>query len=560
MKKSYLCIIMKRILSFAAFTALVLLSSSCAKSRLEQMQLAKDVDIKCNPEVLEIKGGNIPATITVTCPKDYFHPKATMDVTPVLVYEGGELTSTTLKYQGDKVKDNFKVISSAGATVTEKLNFAYTPGCEKARLELRAVIRYKDKEYPVEPIKVADGCIATYQLASLNGVYKRKPDGYKAVLERTTEGRIMYDVNSDKVKASELDSYSIEGYKYNLGKLENDERTTVKGTQIVAYASPEGGKDYNAKLSDKRAGSAQKAWDKITKDNKEVEVTGVEVKSIGQDWEGFQEAVAKSNIEDKDLILRVLSMYSDPAVRESEIRNMSQIYSEINKTVFPELRRARFVTSSEFRNYDNQELLKMAENGIDGFDEPSLLRLASISESRDSKETLYKYAISKYDSDTARYNLALLYLDEGKTSLAGAYLGKIKEPDADVLNATGVVALRNGDYAQAARCFEKSGSAQAKDNAVVMNIIKGDYQAAARAARGLKGHNAAIANILDGDLDAASAAITCKCPKSNYIRAIIAARKGQTAEAQKYLDTACEKNSALKERAARDIEFAALAK
>ncbi|MBR0028783.1 MAG: hypothetical protein IJP55_00880, partial [Bacteroidales bacterium] len=210
--------------------------------------------------------------------------------------------------------------------------------------------------------------------------------------------------------------------------------------------------------------------------------------------------------------------------------------------------------------YDNQELLKLAENGIDNFDEPSLLRLAAISESRDSKETLYKYAISKYDSDTARYNLAMLYLDEGKTSLAGAYLGKIKEPDADVLNATGVVALRNGDYAQAANCFEKSGNAQAKDNTVVMNIVKGDYQAAARAAKGLKGHNASIANILNGNLGAASEAITCKCPKSNYIRAIIAARKGQTEEAQKYLDAACEKNSALKERATRDIEFAALAK
>ena len=551
---------MKRILTFAALSSLVLLSASCAKSRIEQMQLAKDVVISCTPSVLEIKGGQIPATVTVNCPKDYFHPQATMDVTPVLVYDGGEIAGPVLRYQGDKVKDNYKVVSSAGTTVKEKLSFAYVPGCEQAHLELRGVVHYQGKNYPMEAVKVADGCIATYQLASLGGVYDRKPDGYQAVIEKTTEARILYDVNSDKVKKSELETYAMDGYKYRLGLLQEDERTTVKGTQIVAYASPEGGKEYNAKLSDKRAGSAQKAWDQIAKDTKDIEVTGIEVKSMGQDWEGFQEAVAKSSIEDKDLILRVLSMYSDPAVRESEIRNMSQIYSEINKTVFPELRRARFVTSSEFRNYDDEELLKLAENGIDNFDEPSILRLAAITESSESKETLYKYAISKFNSDTARYNLAMLYLDEGKTSLAGAYLGKIKEPDADVLNATGVVAMRNEDYDQAAKCFAQSGNDKARENTVILNIIKGDYDAATRAARGMKGHNAAIAHLLNGDLQSASNVITCKCPKSNYIRAIIAARRKQTAEAQRLLDDACAKKPELKERAARDIEFAALAK
>ncbi len=559
MKKYYICV-MKRILTFAALATLVLLSASCAKSRLEQMQLAKDVVINCNPEVLEIKGGQIPATITVTCPKDYFHPKATMDVTPVLVYEGGEIAAPVLHYQGEKVKDNYKVISAAGATVTERLKFDYVPGCEKARLELRSVVNYKDKQYPIEPIKVADGCIATYQLADLGGEYKYKPDGYQAVIERSTEGRIMYDVNSDKVKKSEFESYSIEGYKYNLDKLQKDERTTVKGTQIVAYASPEGGKDYNAKLSDKRAGSAQKAWDKISKDAGDIEVTGIEVKSMGQDWDGFQEAVSKSDIPDKDLILRVLSMYSDPAVRESEIRNMAQIYSEINKTVFPELRRARFVTSSEFRNYDNEELLKLSESGIDSFDLPSVLRLAKISSTPESKETLYKFAINKFDSDVARYNLAMLYLDQDKNSLAGAYLGKIKNPDADVLNATGVVAMRYEDYAEAAKCFEKSGNAQAKENLVILDIIKGDYAAAAKAAKGMKGQNAAVAFLLNNELDAASAAVTCKCGKADYLRAVIAARKGNTEEAGKYLASAISKKPELKERADKDIELAALAK
>ena len=546
---------MKRFLISVALAALAVLSSSCDKSMMEKMQLAENVDIQCTPELLGIVGGQIPATVTVTCPKGYFHPKATMDVTPVLVYEGGEIPFKTLHYQGDKVKDNFKVVSSAGTTITEKLNFKYRPGCEKARLELRGTIHFKDKDYPVGPVKVADGCIADYQLADLGGLYEPKPDGYQAVLHRTTEGRILYEVGSDRVRQDQFETNSMVNYKNSLDYLKEDERTTIKGTQIVAYASPEGGKDYNAKLSDKRAGTAQKALDKVASD---IELTGTEIKSVGQDWEGFREAVSKSNIEDKDLILRVLSMYSDPAVRESEIRNLSQIYSEINKRVFPELRRARLVTSTEFRNWSDDELVEMSRKGLERFDEPSILRLAAIAEPPESKETLYKYAIHEFNSDTARYNLAMLYLDQGKTSLGGAYLSKIKEPDAEVLNATGVVAMRNEDYELAAKCFEKAGDIS-KENSVIMNIMKGDYKAAAACADGLKGDNAAIAQLLAGNTGAASAALQGDAPRTDYIRAILAARKGNTAEARKLLDSACSKDEALKKRAEKDIEFAALA-
>ena len=548
---------MKRILTIAAFAALTLLSASCAKSRLEQMQMAKDVLISCDPELLEINGGKIPATVTVTCPKGYFHPKATMDVTPVLVWEDGEQAGKLLQYQGDKVKDNFKVVSSQGATVTEKLVFKYEPGCEKSRLELRGVVHYKDKDYPIDPIKVADGCVATYQLVKAGGIYQPKPDNYQPILYRTAEGRILYEVNSDKVTKDQFETNSMVNYQNRINYLQTDERTTIKDTKIVAYTSPEGGKELNDKLSDNRAGSAQKAWDSITDG---LDMSGLEVQSVGQDWEGFKEAVSKSNIQDKDLILRVLSMYSDPAVRESEIRNLSEIYQEINKKVFPELRRARIITSTEFRNYDDDELVQLAEEkGLERMDEPSILRLAAIATTPESKETLYKYAIEKFNSDTARYNLALLYLDEGKTSLGGAYLSKIKEPDADVLTATGIVAMRNGDWDQASKCFEKAETDLARENSCVMNVIRGQYDKAASDAKGLKGTNAAVANILAGNLDAASEALDGQDALSDYVRAVIAARKGQTAEARRLLDAACAADPALAERAKKDIEFAALA-
>ena len=548
---------MKRSASFAAAAALLLLATSCAKSRLEQMQMAKDITISCTPEVLEIKAGKIDAAVTINVPKGYFHPQATMDVVPVLVYEGGEQTGRLLQYQGDKVKDNYKPVSSKGATITEPLHYKYAPGCEKAHLELRATIHYKDKTYEIEPVKVADGCIATYQLAKLGGVYSTKPDGYQPVLEKTTEGRILYDVGSDKVNQEQFETNSMVNYMNSLEYLQGDERTTIKDTKIVAYTSPEGGKEYNDKLSDKRAGTAEQAWDKVASG---LELSGVEVQSAGQDWEGFREAVAKSNIQDKDLILRVLSMYSDPAVRESEIKNLAQIYQEISKRVFPELRRARLVTSTEWRNYSDAELIERAEkNGLDRFDEPSVLHLATLAETPESKETLYKYAISTFNSDVARYNLAMLYLDQGRTSLGGAYLSKIKEPDADALNATGVVAMRNGDWQDADMCFWKAGNDAAAQNRVVMDILRGDYELAKKDAAGLTGPNAAVAHILAGDLDAASAALTCNCARSNYLKAVVAARKGQTAEAKELLEAAKAADPALAERAARDIEFAALA-
>ena len=549
---------MKRILSFAALFALLLVGTSCAKSRIEQMQMAKDVTISCTPEVLEIIAGKIDATVSVSVPKGYFHPQATMDVLPVLVYQGGEQPGRLLQYQGDKVKDNYKPVSSKGETVTERLSFKYVPGCEKSRLELRATVRYKDQEYPVDPIKVADGCIATYQLANPDGIYVYKPDGYQPILYRTTEGRILYDVGSDKVNQDQFETNSMVNYKNSLEYLQTDERTTIKDTKIVAYTSPEGGKDYNESLSDKRAGTAQKAWDKVAGG---LELNGVETESMGQDWEGFREAVAKSNIQDKDLILRVLSMYSDPAVRESEIRNLSQIYEEINKRVFPELRRARLVTSTEWRNYDDAELVERAEkNGLDRFDEPSILHLATISESAESKESLYKLAIEKFNSDLARYNLAMLYLDQGRTSLGGAYLSKIKEPDADALNATGVVAMRNGDWQAADMCFWKAGNAEAAQNRIAMDILRGDYALAAKDAEGVKGVNAATAYILSGSLDKASAALEgVDGARADYARAVIAARQGRSDEARRLLAAAITADPALKKQADSDIEFAALA-
>ena len=546
---------MKNIFKIFLLFAAVVVAASCGKSRAEQMKLAENVQITCTPEVLALVGDQIPVELTVTYPDGYFHPKAILEVTPVLVYGGGEeQKGPTYIYQGEKVLDNFTVVPKTGDTVREKFAFNYAEGVEQAYLELRGVARYKDKEIAIPAVKVADGTIVTQLLAETEGYYSYKKDNYQAVLHEQTEGQVMYDYNSSTIKGSELRSQSIKELQAALAAIEADPRYTVTGTSVVAYASPEGGQAYNAKLSDQRAASAEKAWSKVTGDKNAPD--NLEVRSIGQDWEGFREAVAKSDIEDKALILRVLSMYSDPAVRENEIKNMSKVYTEINKNVFPELRRARFITEMDYQNFTDEELVELSRSAIDLLDEEGLLRVASITTDASRKTVLYNKAVNKFDSDRARFNLAAMALDDERPDAAARQLDAIKAQDADVLNARGVVELQRGDRKAAADWFRKAGTAESKANLGLIELMEGRYDAAAKQLAGTKGVNGAIASLLAGNLDEAEARVTCKCGHAEYVRAIIAARKGDADGVKTHLANLEAKDKQLYEKSRTDIEFA----
>lgn len=541
---------MKKFTGFLALCAMVLAFASCSASRAEQMKLAEKVSVSSNPEVLALVGDKIPADITVTFPAKYFHPAAILEVTPVLVYEGGEQVGKTFKYQGEKVKDNYRVIASnVDNSVTEKVAFDYVPGVEKSYLELRSVAYYKNKTIEIPAIKVADGCNVTQLFASTEGEYSFKKDDYKEVISESAEGQVMYDYNSATIKRSELRSDSVKELQAALDEIASDPRYTVTGTRVVAYASPEGGQQYNAKLSDKRAESAKKAWDKVTGG---IKTDDIQVKSMGQDWDGFKEAVQNSNIEDKELILRVLSMYSDPAVRESEIRNMSKVYTEINKNVFPELRRARFIADVDYKNFSDDELKELADKAVDVLDEEGLLRVASITSNADRKAELYKMAVSKFGSDRAQFNLAVLSLNAGKPDQAASLLKKVSKVDGDVNNALGVCELQKGNLDAAADFFRKAGTTEAKANLGTIDILKGNYDAAVKNLEGTGSHNLAVAYILTNQLDKAEKSITCKCARSNYLRAVIAARRGNSSDVEKYL----AQTGKMKEKAEKDVEFA----
>lgn len=538
-------------LLFAAVAACVLLAS-CSKSVAEQMKMAQKVSVSCNPGLLEVRAGQIPATITVTYPKGYFNKAAVMTVTPVLVYAGGEEKAAPFVYRGEKVKDNYKVAAWAGGTIVEKVSFPYKEGMEKCYLELRSVIHHGKKDFDIPAVKVAEGCITTSLLARTDGEYKYMEDGYQDILHKSAEGQILYDVNSATVKKSELGGESVTDFQAALSRYENDERATVKGTQIVAYASPEGGAEYNAQLSDKRAESAGKAWEAISGEKG----AGVDMRSIGQDWEGFQAAVAASDLEDRDLILRVLAMYSDPAVRESEIRNMSQVFTEMKTKVFPALRRARFIADIEYRNYSDEELAEIAKNKLYLLDESALLRLAARTEDPSRKSLIYRIAAESFDSEAARYNNVLSSLDGGDTIMAAEKAKELKAANGDELNAKGVIALRQGNLEEAALLFKKAGTQEAQHNLGAIDLLNGDYKAAAGKSEGF---NKALALLLCGEYEKADEALSGTDPQSNYLRAVISARLGRASVARKYLDAACEADPALKKRAEKDVEFASIA-
>ena len=528
---------MKKAFRTLAIAALGIAAISCGTPKMDWTDASNYVNITCNPAVLEAVAD---ATVTVSYPKGYFNPNAILEVTPVIVYEGGEAAMRPIVYQGEKVTDNYKAVAKDGQTFREKVHFDYVEGMEKSQLELRGVLKYKDKAVNLPTRKIADGVNTTYMLVKDGGQLATKADNYQDVISESAESQIKYLVNSSDVRSSELKSQDIQDFLALLDDIQSNDRARITSTEIVSYASPEGKQERNDRLSADRGASARRAWDKLTAG---MGTKAPDIKSVGEDWEGFQKLVQESNIEDKDLILRVLSMYSDPAVRENEIRNMSQVFTELKSGVLPELRRSRLIANIEVQNYTEEELIQLVNENMDVLDEESLLRAATLVKEPAQKEAIYRKAVENFDSARAKYNLAVLYIGQDKLERAQSMLARLDKNDKDVQNALGVVALRQRDLETAARYFKQSGTDQAKANQGVVDILSGNYEQAVKDLEGLKGcpHNLVLAYILTDQVA--------------YLKAIIAAREGDGTEWRKNLDIAIAGNPKLAERAPKDIEF-----
>lgn len=543
---------MKRFLTPLLMIAVLALAS--CNNPAKMAEAADQIQINCTPDVLEVVAGEIKAEVMVNFPADYFQPKYTLTLTPVIVYEGGEVAGEPFVYQGEKIADNFKTVSKKnGATIRENVRFSYVPGMEKCQLVARAKVNdgKKDYTYPAD-IRIADGANTTYMLAGKDGVFELIPDEYEEISSETAEAQILYLVNSAEVRQSQIKSNDMEDFVDIIGQMTTDPRSTVKGTQIIAYASPEGDVKHNNDLSSNREKSAKQAFDKMTK---KVNTGEVKTRSIGEDWEGFRDLVQNSSIEDRDLILRVLSMYSDPNVREREIRNLSSVYQSLANSILPELRRARFITTVEYTNYSEAELKDLLENNITELDEDALLRVATLVKG-DARYAAYDQAIKKYNSDRAKYNAACISLKGQDVARAESYLAKLKDPNTPkVKNLQGVIALRKDNLDEATRLFTAAGD-EGKTNLGIVDLWKGDYKNAAKILKGQGGTSEALAQILNGDLDGAWKTLESHdCTKTNYMRAVISARKGQNDKAKEYVKAASS-DARLAARAATDVEFA----
>lgn len=550
---------MKKIFCFISLAAAVISVSSCASAD-KMAKMAESVTVDCNPSPLAVKAGKIDADLTVNYPAKYFNKKALMEVTPVLVYGDKEVALDPIMYQGEKVQDNYTVVAYDGGTVNKHISFNYQEGMEICSLELRgrATTNGGKKWVTLPTKKVADGVNINETLICSNGYYDFKADAYQAVIVTNPEAQIMYTMNSSEVRTKELRNSSVNALKQTLKDAQADERTTIKDIEVIAYASPDGGEKLNAKLSDNRSKTADKAAAKVMKSGK-IKGVSTEVKSVGQDWEGFQECVAKSDVDDKDLIIRVLSMYNDPAVREKEIRNMASVYQELAKDVLPQLRRARLVANVEYKNYTDEELLDLVKTNVGLLDEEALLKVATLCPSADAKVEIYNIAVSKFKSARAAFNIAVIELNDKDNADAKQSLAALDANDADVQNANGVLALRDGKLDAAKVYFNASKTADANRNLAVVDIKEGNYAAAVAKFGDDKTANAAVAKLLNGDVNGALAIVNdLDTPVANYVKAICLNRQGKVSEAKAALAKATSACDKLAERAKSDIELANL--
>ena len=534
------------VLALAGFS-MVACSSPAKMAKFPEL-----VSASCNPPVLEVVADVINAQYTLAFPEGYFHPKAILEVVPVLVYKGGETAAPIFKLQGEKINDNHIVIPAAGGSASHAIQFAYKPGMEASHLELRLTVLDKTKrfDYPA-PYKVADGANITYKLVSMDGTPALAPHKYQKIIAEQKEAQIMYLVNNATVRPKELTKNEIKEFEKFLADAAKDERRTITGTNIIAYASPEGPEKLNDKLS---AGREKSALDAFNKATKKIETGApVNTQSIGEDWAGFQELVSKTNIADKDLILRVLSMYSDSNVREREIKNMSMVYTTLSEKVLPELRRARWIANVDFANYTDDELVDLLKNQIDLLDEEALLYVGTLVRDNNEKIKAYKQAATKFNSARGYNNLAVSYLNGNNVADAKAALAKIAQQDAYAKNNLGVIALRENKYAEANTLFAQSGLPEAKYNMGALDIYNGKYNDAVSKLAGSGDHNEAIAYILTNQLNKVD--LKCKCAHGSYIRAVVAARKGDKAAWAKEMETV-NTDATMKARAENDIEFA----
>ncbi len=562
--------------------SLALSSCNCFK---KMAQNREDVNLTVTPEILTLNNGTVAADITVTFPADYFNQKAVIKVTPVIVFEGGEVAGAAKFYQGSKVDENYAVVSNNGGSYTQHVEFPYDPRMDQCALQLRAEIKCpggKCKEFTL--VNLNDGAIPTKEQAEilagndaaakaalakefgltvaygLNTLQKDLKYGdlmapmannYKKVTTVVDKTDLLYAINSSVVTKKNERKADLGDFKNNVDKnLENDRAT--QNIAVKGYASPDGPEKFNDKLSKARSESGKKVVAKLLKDSG----LDIDAAAYGEDWEGFKELVEKSDIKDKNLILQVLSLYNSPAQREAEIKNMSSVFNELKSDILPELRRSQIVNSTDIQGKTDAEIMAAYRNGDELTVEEYLYAAETLANGANEQVAILTVAAKKYNDARVYNNLGVAQTKAGQKAEAlksfdkAAKLDSSKELNKNLLLAN----LANGNTAEAKK-YAQSADAEAK---AAMAAAQGDYKAAANT---LEGYNAAVASVMNNDLAAAKKAIAKdNSADADYLRAVIAAKEGDLNTADAQLKSAVSKNPALAEKAAKDVNLKALRK
>lgn len=522
------------------------------------------------PSPLEAVAGQVPVTINGRFPEKYMKRKAVVTVTPVLRYEGGETAGQPATFQGEKIQGNDQEISyKVGGNYTMKNTFDYVDAMATSELYLTfdAKVGRKQKSVEVPDVKVANGVIATSELLKntvQNANTALGQDAYQYAIAQTQQAQIKYLVNQANVRTSELKSVSVQDFVKVLREIKNDQKGfQLDNIEISAYASPEGSLKFNTQLAEKRQNSSAKFLKGELK-NMELDAD-INTKYTAEDWEGFQELLMASNLQDKEVILRVLSMYEDPEEREVQIRNLSAGFEELTTEILPELRRARLTVNYNLIGRSDDEIQAQYKSNAKALSVEELLYAATLTEETAEKKDIYTTTTNVYPEDYRAYNnLGAISIAEGNLEAAKNHLKQAasKKDCAEVNANRALVALAEGSVEEAETFVARATSSPVYNELVGnLNVAKGNYAAAAQSLAGAKTNSAALAEILAKNYTAAEKTLNevkNADAMTDYLKAVVAARTGKNNEAVKNLANAIAKDASLKAKAAKNLDFVTL--
>lgn len=518
------------------------------------------------PQVLEAVNGEVPVTVSGTFPEKFFPKKAVITATPVLKWENGSVNGESYTFIGEKVEGNNQVIPyTTGGNFTMKSTFDYVPEMAKSELFIEFTAKIKNKTKALPAVKVADGVLATAELyaqTTASTEPANAADVFQRVIKQAQQANIMFLIQQANLRSSETRSEQMNVFTETLKEVNADTANKViENIEVSAYASPDGALDLNDRLATQREKNAENHVNKILKKNK-IEAN-VDAKYTAEDWEGFKELVAASNIADKELILRVLSMYSDPEAREREIKNISSVYSELAEEILPQLRRARLTLNYQLIGRSDDEILAAFKEDATVLSVEELLYAATLVESADEKAAIYKKTTDLYANDYRAFNnLAELAIKDADYAAAKNYLSraaKLNANAAEVNTNLGMIALIEGNVADAENYLVKGTDAEANAAALGnLYIAQGQYERAASTFGDTKSNAAALAQIMSEQYTAAKNtldAVENADAYTYYLKAIVGARTENAAAVAENLVKAVKLDSSLVEKAKKDMEF-----